>query len=76
MSGANVSMRVDGSLLVIQIDLSRSLGPSSSGKSEIVASTGGNVSVPGYEEVKVGLNVYRPRKQHDDNGNGNGNGRW
>ena len=70
MSGENVSMRVDGSILVIEIDLSQTLGLSSTGKSEIVASTGGNVGVPGKPEVKVGLNVYRPRKQH------NGNGRW
>ena len=66
----NVQMRLEGSILVIEIDLSQSLGPSASGKSEIIASTGGNVSVPGREEVKVGLNVYRPRKQQ------NGNGRW
>ena len=66
----NVQMRVEGSILVIEVDLSQSLGPSASGKSEIIASTGGNVSVPGREEVKVGLNVYRPRKQQ------NGNGRW
>ena len=70
MSGENVSMRVDGSILVIEIDLSQTLGLSSTGKSEIVASTGGNVGVPGQPEVKVGLNVYRPRKQQ------NGNGRW
>ena len=70
MSGENVSMHVDGSVLVIEIDLGVSLGPSASGKSEIIASTGGNVAVPGHEDVKVGLNVYRPRKQH------NGNGRW
>lgn len=69
MSGENVSMRVEGSILVIEVDLSQSLGLSASGKSEIIASTGGNVGVPGQPEVKVGLNVYRPRKQH---GNGRG----
>ena len=66
----NVSMRVDGSVLVIEIDLSQTLGLSSTGKSEIIATTGGNAPVPGHEEVKVGLNVYRPRKQS------NGSGRW
>jgi hypothetical protein len=66
----NVQMRLEGSILVIEIDLSQSLGLSASGKSEIIASTGGNVGVPGQEEVKIGLNVYRPRKQQ------NGNGRW
>ena len=68
MSSENVSMRVDGSILVIEVDLSQTLGPSSSGKSEIIATSGGNISVPGRDEVKVGLNVYRPRKQSNGNG--------
>lgn len=68
MGGENVSMHVQGSILVIEIDLSQTLGLSASGKSEIIASTGGNISVPEHTEVKVGLNVYRPRKQQ--------NGRW
>jgi hypothetical protein len=43
---------------VIRIDLSQELGESSSGKPVIIATTGGNVEVPGRETVKVGLNVY------------------
>ena len=66
----NVSMHVNGSTLVIEVDLSQTLGPSSSGKSEIIATTGGNASLPGREEVKVGLNVFRLLKQRS------GNGRW
>ena len=61
----NVQMHVEGSILVIQVDLNQSFGLSASGESELIASTGGNVSVPGYEEVKVGLNVYRPRTPHN-----------
>lgn len=60
----NVHMQLEGNTLVIAIDLTQTLGLSSTGKSEIVATTGGNVGVPGREEVKVGLNVYRPRKQN------------
>lgn len=56
----NISFEVQGDQLVIVIDLSQEIGESSSGKSMIVATTGGNVSVPGHEEVKIGLNVYRP----------------
>jgi hypothetical protein len=67
MSGENVSMRLEGSILVIEVDLNQSLGLSASGKSEIIASTGGNVGGPGQPEVKVGLNVYRPRKQQNGN---------
>ena len=61
----NVHVELNGTLLVLTIDLSQTLGVSASGKSEIIATTGGNVSLPGHEEVKVGLNVYRPRKQQN-----------
>ncbi len=56
----NVQMTVDGSILTIQVDLSKEFGPSSSGKTIIVASTEGNVAVPDRDE-KVGLNVYRKK---------------
>lgn len=55
----NVELKVTGDKLVITVDLSKSFGLSSSGKSTTVATTAGNVSVPGREEVKVGLNIYR-----------------
>ena len=58
--GQNVEVQVKDGKLVITVDLSKSFGVSGSGKSTIIASTGGNVSVPGQESVKVGLNVYRP----------------
>ncbi len=58
----NVEFEVQGDQLVITVDLSQELGVSSSGKSVIIATTGGNVAVPGWEDVKVGLNVYRPQQ--------------
>jgi len=57
----NVEMSVSGNILTITVDLSKEFGPSSSGKTTIIASTEGNVSVPDREE-KVGLNVYRKKK--------------
>jgi hypothetical protein len=54
----NITTAVKGTILTITVDLSKSHGTSKSGKSNIIASTGGNVSVPGKEEVKFGLNVY------------------
>ncbi len=54
----NIEMKVEGNTLTIKVDLSKDYGPSSSGKSIIVASTEGNVSVPEREE-KIGLNIYR-----------------
>ena len=57
----NVEMNVEGNTLVIKVDLSQEFGPSSSGKTIIIASTEGNVSVPSMEDKKVGLNVYRKK---------------
>ena len=57
----NVDMTVEGSTLVIRVDLGKEFGESKSGKSITVASTEGNVSVPGHEEIKIGLNIYRKK---------------
>ena len=57
----NVEMNVVGSTLIIKVDLTKDFGPSSSGKTIIIASTEGNVSVPGNEDKKVGLNIYRKK---------------
>ncbi len=57
----NVQMSVDGETLVLKVNLTEEFGPSASGKTIIIASTEGNVSVPGNKEIKVGLNVYRKR---------------
>ena len=56
----NVDMKVEGNILVIRVDLSKEFGPSSSGKTIIIASTEGTVAIPDREE-KVGLNVYRKK---------------
>ncbi len=60
----NVEIQVEGDILTLRVDLRREFGPSSSGKTTIVASTEGNVAIDGHE-VKVGLNVYRPRPSRD-----------
>ena len=56
----NVEMTVAGNQLTIKVDLSKEFGPSASGKSIIVATTEGNVSVLDRDE-KIGLNVYRKK---------------
>jgi hypothetical protein len=53
-------MSVEGTILTIKVDLSKEFGPSASGKTIIIASTEGNIAVPGRDE-KVGLNVYRKK---------------
>jgi hypothetical protein len=60
--GQNVDLRVQGDRLIITVDLSKSYGSSASGKSQIIATTAGNIAVPGRAEIKVGLNVYRPMR--------------
>jgi len=54
----NAELRVEGTKLIIEVDLSKSFGASRSGKSKVIASSEGNVSVPGKEKIKLGLNVY------------------
>jgi hypothetical protein len=56
----NVELTVEGTILTIKVDLSKDFGPSSSGKTTIIASTEGNVSLPGREE-KIGLNIYKKK---------------
>lgn len=55
----NIVMKVEGKKLVIEIDLAKDFGFSKSGKSTIVASTLGNVSVPNNENIKIGINCYK-----------------
>ena len=57
----NVEMKVEGSILTIKVDLTKDFGPSSSGKTIIIASTEGNIAVPEKEEVKIGLNIYKKK---------------
>ncbi len=55
----NCEMKLEGNILTIKVDISKEFGKSSSGKSIIIGSTEGNVSIPGKEDIKIGLNVYR-----------------
>ena len=56
----NVQVTVAGNILTITVDLTKEFGPSSSGKTTIIASTEGNIAVPERDE-KIGLNVYRKK---------------
>ena len=57
----NVELKVEGDILTIKVDLTQTFGPSSSRKTIIVASTEGNATVPGREEM-IGLNVYKKKE--------------
>ena len=58
--GRHPQMTVTENILTITVDLTKEFGPSSSGKTIIIASTEGNIAVPEREE-KIGLNVYRKK---------------
>ena len=56
----NVELKVEENILTIKVDLTKTFGPSSSGKTIIIASTEGNVAIPDRDE-KIGLNIYRKK---------------
>ncbi len=57
----NVEMKVEENILTIKVDLTQEFGPSASGKTIIIASTEGNISIPEKDAIKIGLNVYRKK---------------
>ena len=56
--GKNVVGKIEGDLLILTIDLTQNFGSSSSGKSTIIATTSGNVAIPGTN-AQLGLNLYK-----------------
>ena len=53
----NIETETKGSALLLTIDLSKSCGPSKSGKSITIATTSGNKEIaPG---IYMGVNIYR-----------------
>jgi hypothetical protein len=55
----NCEMKLNGDILTITVDVSKDFGKSASGKSIIIASTEGNISIPEKEDIKIGLNIYK-----------------
>ena len=54
----NIEMKTTNNILTIKIDLSKTHGPSSSGKTTIVASTQGNKPIDGFPNHYIGINCY------------------
>ena len=48
----NCDMMLDGDILTITVDISKEFGKSASGKSVIISSTEGNVSIPEKEDIR------------------------
>lgn len=53
----NIDIKRSGTKLTITIDTSQTQGASKSGKSQIIATTGGNVKLD--DGVTLGINVYK-----------------
>jgi hypothetical protein len=58
----NVEMNLEGNILTIKVDLTKEFGLSASGKTIIIASSEGNQTIPGKEEAKIGLNIYKKKQ--------------
>jgi hypothetical protein len=54
----NIEVKVDKNKLILTVDLTKRGGPSTSGKTIIVASTQGNAKVEGHAGIQFGLNVF------------------
>lgn len=57
----NCEMTVNGDILTIKVDLSKEQGPSSSGKSIVIATSSGNQPIASKHGAKIGLNIYKPK---------------
>ena len=57
----NISLKQKGHLLTITVDLSKEFGDSRSGKTNLIATTAGNVRLPGFEDdgVFLGLTLFQ-----------------
>lgn len=55
----NINISVSGNIATVSFDMTKSFGKSGSGKTIVIASTAGNVSVPGAEHVKLVLTAYK-----------------
>jgi len=55
----NVNVEIKGNIMTVKIDLSKVQGLSKSGKTEVIASTLGNVPIPNKPDYRLGINCYR-----------------
>ena len=59
----NIETDIQGSILTIRIDLTKSFGETRSGKSNLIATTAGNVSIGDGRSEKITITVYRPKPE-------------
>lgn len=56
----NVKVTTKGNILTVEIDTSKNLGDSKSGKTVLIGTTGGNqaIALPDGRQIKLGVNCY------------------
>lgn len=59
----NIIMEIEGDILTLKIKLTDQVGPSASGKTILIASSGGNQPI-GHKDMKLGLNLYAPNPNY------------
>jgi hypothetical protein len=57
----NIEMTLVGNILTLKVDISKDFGPSSSGKTIIVASTEGNQQIVEGSNIRIGLNIFKKK---------------
>lgn len=67
----NIDVEVQGDILIIRVDLSKTIGPSSTGRNMLIASSRGNVTLhdgKGYRRERLNMSVSRPltKKELDE----------
>lgn len=55
----NLDVTIEGDIMTIKVNLRRELGMSRSKKNILIATSSGNMKLPGREGFYMGLNVYR-----------------
>jgi len=60
--GENIQFEIKDGKLFMEVDLTEKGETSKSGKSSVIATTRGNISLPG-SEVKIGVNIYLPNQK-------------
>ena len=58
----NINYKIEKDTLFIQVDLSKTIGVSKSGKTILVASSQGNVPL-GRDDISLGINCYKPNSK-------------
>lgn len=61
MKNCKVTISDDKKMMTIEVDLTQEYGKSASGKTNIIATSSGNVCVEEDQKVYIGLNVYHKR---------------